>query len=64
MTYKNTIITQLLKHQYQYENFTFIANCVNVTNQKYYTGGYVITGQRYLFVNEPASFYFTLKIKI
>ncbi len=53
-----------LKIQYQYENFTFIANCVNVTNQKYYTGGYVITGQRYLFVNEPASFYFTLKIKI
>lgn len=32
----------------------------NLTNQEYFTNGYVISGTRYFFVNAPTNFYLTL----
>ena len=46
---------------YEYKDVTLMLQVNNITNQSYYTNGYVDTGERYFFVNAPTSFYTTLK---
>ena len=46
---------------YNYKSFDISVNGVNITNTKYYTGGYVdMSGDNY-FIGTPISFYATLK---
>ena len=48
---------------YKFSKFTALAHLNNITNQKYFTNGYVIAGERYFFANAPFNFGFTLKAK-
>jgi iron complex outermembrane receptor protein len=50
--------------EYNLKDVTFILNTTNLTNRKYYTGGYVVENERYFFVNESRSFYLTIRFKI
>jgi iron complex outermembrane receptor protein len=49
---------------YTYKNYTIMGKISNVTNQTYFTNGYVVSDTRYLYVNAPLSGYLTLKIKL
>ena len=46
---------------YKFRKFTALAHLNNITNQKYFTNGYVIAGERYFFANAPFNLGFTLK---
>jgi outer membrane receptor protein involved in Fe transport len=46
---------------YKFSHFTALAHLNNVTNKKYFTNGYVIANDRYLFANALFNFGFTLK---
>lgn len=46
---------------YTYKNYNLSVQCVNLTNKKYYTSGYVVGTDRYFFVNAPLSGYINLK---
>lgn len=48
---------------YTFKNFTLSLQANNLTNNKYYTSGYVINNEKYFFVNPPANFYGTLKYR-
>jgi iron complex outermembrane receptor protein len=48
---------------YQFHKFTALVHLNNITNQKYFTNGYVIAGEKYFFANAPFNFGFTLKAK-
>ena len=49
---------------YNYERFTLTGRINNITNQEYFTNGYVIDETRYFFVNAPTSVYLTLKVRL
>lgn len=46
---------------YTYKNYNVSIQGINLTNKNYYTSGYGIGGDRYLYVNAPSSFYITIK---
>lgn len=46
---------------YTYKNYNVTIQGINLTNKKYYTSGYGIGSDKYLFVNAPSSFYITIK---
>ena len=47
---------------YTMENATFKLDFRNVTNQQYFTNGYVIDGERNFFVNAPFTLFGTLNL--
>lgn len=46
---------------YKINKFTLMGQLNNITNRSYFTNGYVISNERYFFVNAPRSAYVTLK---
>ncbi len=47
-----------------YKKSSVLIRFNNITNQKYYTNGYVIDNIKYLFVNPPFNWFVTLKISL
>ena len=46
---------------YTYKNYNMSFQAINITNKQYYTSGYGIGSDKYLYVNAPSSFYITIK---
>jgi iron complex outermembrane receptor protein len=46
---------------YTYKAYSIAAQAVNITNTRYYTSGYTIGTDKYLYVNAPLSGYLTIK---
>jgi iron complex outermembrane receptor protein len=46
---------------YRYKNYSIALQAINLTNHRYYTSGYGIGTDKYLYVNAPLSGYITLK---
>jgi iron complex outermembrane receptor protein len=46
---------------YKYKHCSILAQANNITNQSYYTNGYVFAGEKYFFVNAPMNFSVTFK---
>ncbi len=46
---------------YTYKHYTANFQLVNITNTRYYTSGYAIGTDKYLYVNAPLSGYLTIK---
>lgn len=49
---------------YTYKAFSVYLSLINLTDQKYYTNGNAVGGERYFFVNAPLSYNATLKVKL
>lgn len=49
---------------YVVNTVTFQLQLVNLTNQKYYTNGYVVNNERYFFANAGTSIYGTVKFRL
>ena len=48
---------------YTLDEITLKADLRNITNQQYFTNGYVVDGERNFFVNAPFSLFVTLNVK-
>lgn len=46
---------------YTYKQYSLVIQGINITNSRYYTSGYSIGTDKYLYVNAPLSGYITLK---
>jgi iron complex outermembrane receptor protein len=46
---------------YTYKNYNVSIQGINLTNKKYYTSGYGMGSDKYLYVNALSSFYITIK---
>jgi len=46
---------------YTYKQYSILIQGVNITNQQYYTSGYGVGAEKYLYVNAPLSGYVTIK---